>query len=114
MIDEDRLRGELDAATAWLPVLDRGDAAWAAEKIIELVIDRLRDDPSIPRRTYDAWGLYFANTSNDVADRLTELISGHVSYDDLVNQLVDHFARTEGDIVIAINKRLAEGSAERD
>jgi hypothetical protein len=49
-----------------LDILEQVDAARAADRIVDLIIEGLRGGPDIPWRSYDAWALRLADLRQDV------------------------------------------------
>jgi hypothetical protein len=82
-------------ATLWLDVLDVDDAAEAADSIVDDIIDHLRRDPEIPKRTYDTWTLALASLRSKIAKDLVDRIDGLADLEQVVEAIVDELAPDE-------------------
>lgn len=59
------------------PAFDRRDAAWLADRMLEIVIDQLRRDPRLPSRSADAWWLTLAPAHSRLTEIIAAMILGH-------------------------------------
>jgi hypothetical protein len=82
-------------AVTWIEELDRADAAWAVELVIDAVIDALREDASIPRRTLDEWTLFFADVRAGAEDELALELNGKADLQEVVDAIVDELVEEE-------------------
>jgi hypothetical protein len=57
----------------------KGDAAMIADWIIEEVIDELKSDPAMPRRSFFDWAVRLANLRSGIEMLLTHEVDGHTA-----------------------------------
>ena len=81
----------------YIAELDRDDAAWAVDVVLDRVIDRLRADPAIPRRTLEQWTLFFAEVRNEAEDDLTKKLKGFARVRDTIEAMADVLAEDDDD-----------------
>jgi hypothetical protein len=73
-----------------LDIPDQTDAAQAADRIVDLIVEDLRGDPDIPWRSYDAWALRLADLRQDVEAAITRALdTDRESVGDAVDAIID-------------------------
>jgi hypothetical protein len=76
-------------ATRSLYILDRTDAAWLADQVVDLIIKALRSDPGVPRLTSEVWTLKFADLRQEIESTIGGLTDDRVDVRDAVEAIVD-------------------------
>jgi hypothetical protein len=76
----------------WVDTLDRGDAHEFADWVTDLIIHTLRQQPRMPRLSYDGWTLLLADLRQEVEAELVELIDGKADLDEVARAVADELA----------------------
>jgi hypothetical protein len=71
-------------ATMGLRVLGQSDAAELADQSVDLVVDALRRDLSLPARSFADWSLVLADVRKLVAELIQSRIDGYIRRDDVI------------------------------
>jgi hypothetical protein len=61
-----------------IPALNRRDAEWLADRLLETVIDHPRRDSSLPSRSRDAWWLTLAPAHARLTEQMAAATLDHV------------------------------------
>jgi hypothetical protein len=80
-------RDELTKATAMIATLERDDALWATDEIIDMLIEMLRADPESPSLTRDQWRARFSELHQHVGIFLTDMIRGSADLDEIITAI---------------------------
>jgi hypothetical protein len=83
----DRVAEVCIESTIWLEPTDDADCAWAVAVVLDRVIDALRRDPRVERRSLDDWELFFAHVKTAAEHDLAEELVGLVSYDLMIREI---------------------------
>jgi hypothetical protein len=79
-----RLRELFYDAVMGLNALGHADAAELADQAVDLVVDALRRDPSLPARSFADWSLVLADVRKLVAELIQSRIDGYIRRDDVI------------------------------
>jgi hypothetical protein len=67
-----------------LPVLSRRDADRLADRIIDDLIEALRRDPTMPRRSSAEWDLVLAKLRPRMDERIASMVIGRVDLEEVL------------------------------
>jgi hypothetical protein len=71
-----------------LDVLERADASWLADQIIDDVINELRAIAGTPKQSHYDWLLVLGDLRRDIEDELTDLIDDRVELREAIRAIV--------------------------
>ena len=81
------VRSNLYEAAKNVTTLNRRDAEWLADRVLEAVIDRLRRDPRLPRRSTDAWWELLAPTRSRLVELFAAVILGRADLEEILTAI---------------------------
>jgi hypothetical protein len=80
-------RTDIYKAVENVTTLNKRDAAWLADRIIDGMIDALRRDPAIPPRSFAEWSLALADLRLRLSEQLADEMIGLVDLDSVLNTI---------------------------
>jgi hypothetical protein len=86
------------AATLFLDVTDRNDAARAADQIIDQMIDYLGRDSEVPERAYSDWRALLGDLHRGIEDLLAaNICNNRVNLSEVTKAIIDEIENPDGD-----------------
>jgi hypothetical protein len=79
----------IDEATSFVHTLGDGDAAAAADGIVDMIINALRTDPRFPELGLLEWDLVFADLRREITSSIGDLIVEMAEFDHVIDVIID-------------------------
>ena len=80
-------RSELSEAVQNVATLNRRDAGWLADRVLEAVIAQLRRDPHLPPRSTDSWWATLAPTRERLTELFAAVILGRADLEEILTTI---------------------------
>ncbi len=78
-------RTDVYKAVENMKALNKRDAAWHADRVLDAFIEALQRDPALPPRSYREWSVALADLRPRVTDQLASMIVGCVDLDTVLD-----------------------------
>jgi hypothetical protein len=77
------------SATPFLDVVEHSDAQRTEDKILDLIIDRVRSDPRMPQKTFHEWAVALGALRQESEAIVDRLCDDRVNLRDTVEAIID-------------------------